>query len=146
MCACKSANGCYDKATGTSLFRFLFENNMAWKYQRRKCENNKNGASSQKTKLRKLRKPRNCENSENRENAKIAKTAKLRKTANTKTTKTAKHAKTTKTARALNLGSHLDSKNKAGGRLSHLALKKGFGLENGFGPVKRENTKSTPRT
>ena len=34
------------------------------------------------------------------------------------------------------LGSHLDSKNKAGGRLSHLALKRGFGLENGFGPVK----------
>ena len=33
-------------------------------------------------------------------------------------------------------GEHLDSKNKAGGRLSHLALKKGFGLENGFGPVK----------
>ena len=34
------------------------------------------------------------------------------------------------------LGSHLDSKNKAGGRLCHLALNRGFGLENGFGPVK----------
>ena len=34
------------------------------------------------------------------------------------------------------LGNHLDSKNEAGGRLSHLALKKGFGFENRFEPVK----------
>ena len=58
------------KETGTSLFRFLFEN-MAWKHQRRKCENNKNGASSQKTKTAKTAKH---ENSENRENAKNART------------------------------------------------------------------------
>ena len=69
MCVCvRAARGyCNYKETGTSLFRFLFENNMAWKWkhQRRKRENNKNGANSQKTKTAKT--------------ARIAKTAKTRK-------------------------------------------------------------------
>ena len=108
VCACliakrKSANGyCNDKETGTSLFRFLFEN-MAWKHQRRKCESNKNGASSQKTKIAKTAKTakhenyenrekhknhENCENSENCENAKTAKMRKPREQENAEETST----------------------------------------------------------
>ena len=57
---------------------------MAWKYQRRKCENNKNGASSQKTKTAKTAKTAKHENHENRENCENREKRKPRNTQKTR--------------------------------------------------------------